>query len=69
MLRRQSGGAEAYNRRDLSAVTIDYDPDIEYYPYREFVEAGLAEPCYRGRGRATGRTSRRRTRSGAPMSG
>ncbi len=42
-------GAEAYNRRDLSAVAINYHPDIEYYPYREFVEAGLAEPCYRGR--------------------
>jgi ketosteroid isomerase-like protein len=41
-------GAEAYNRRDLDAVTIAYDPEIEYYPYREFVEAGLAEPCYRG---------------------
>ena len=39
---------EAYNRRDLDAVVINYHPDLEYYPYREFVEAGLAEPCYRG---------------------
>jgi ketosteroid isomerase-like protein len=41
-------GVEAYNRRDLDAVTIVFDPDLEYYPYREFVEAGLAEPCYHG---------------------
>ncbi len=39
---------EAYNRRDLDAVTISYRPDLEYYPYREFVEAALAEPCYHG---------------------
>jgi ketosteroid isomerase-like protein len=39
---------EAYNRRDLDAVTIAYWPDMEYYPYREFVEAALAEPCYHG---------------------
>ena len=39
---------EAYNRRDLDAVVIGYHRDLEYYPYREFVEAGLAEPCYRG---------------------
>ena len=41
-------GVEAYNRDDLDAVVINYQPDIEYYPYREFVEAGLAEPCYHG---------------------
>jgi ketosteroid isomerase-like protein len=41
-------GVEAYNRRDLDAVVIGYRPDLEYYPYREFVEAGLAEPCYHG---------------------
>ena len=29
-------------------MAINYHPEIEYYPYREFVEAGLAEPCYRG---------------------
>jgi ketosteroid isomerase-like protein len=39
---------EAYNRRDLDAVVAAYHPDLEYYPYREFVEAGLAEPCYHG---------------------
>ena len=39
---------EAFNRRDLDVVTIAYDPDLEYYPYREFVEATLADRCYRG---------------------
>ncbi|MEA2378253.1 MAG: hypothetical protein QOD13_2160 [Thermoleophilaceae bacterium] len=39
---------EAYNRRDLDAASISFHPDLEYYPYREFVEAGLAEPCYYG---------------------
>ncbi len=39
---------EAYNRRDLDAVVIGYGSELEYYPYREFVEAGLAEPCYHG---------------------
>ena len=41
-------GVEAYNRRDLDVVVLGYHPDLEYYPYREFVEAGLAERCYRG---------------------
>jgi ketosteroid isomerase-like protein len=39
---------EAYNRRDLDAVAIAFHPDLEYYPYREFIEAALAEPCYHG---------------------
>ena len=39
---------EAYNRRDLEVVAIGFHPDLRYYPYREFVEAGLAEPCYHG---------------------
>ena len=39
---------EAYNRRDLEAVAVAFHPRLEYYPYREFVEAGLAEPCYHG---------------------
>jgi ketosteroid isomerase-like protein len=39
---------EAYNRRDLEAVAIGYHRDLEYYPYREFVESALAEPCYHG---------------------
>ena len=39
---------EAFNRRDLEAVAIGFHPDLEYYPYREFVEAAIAEPCYHG---------------------
>jgi ketosteroid isomerase-like protein len=39
---------DAYNRRDLDAVVIAYRPDLEYHPYREFVEAALTEPCYHG---------------------
>jgi hypothetical protein len=39
---------EAYNRRDLEAVSLGFHPQLEYFPYREFVEAGLAEPCYHG---------------------
>jgi ketosteroid isomerase-like protein len=39
---------EAYNRRDMIAASASFHPDLEYYPYREFVEAGLAEPCYHG---------------------
>jgi hypothetical protein len=39
---------EAYNRRDLDAVAIGFQPDLTYYPYREFVDAALAEPCYHG---------------------
>jgi hypothetical protein len=41
-------GIEAYNRRDLDAAAIGFHPRLEYHPYREFVEAGLAEPFYRG---------------------
>jgi ketosteroid isomerase-like protein len=39
---------EAYNRRDMDAVGIGYHPDFEYHPARNWVEAGLLEPCYRG---------------------
>ena len=39
---------EAYNRRDLDAVAIAFHPELEYLPYREFIEAGLVEPYYRG---------------------
>ena len=39
---------EAYNRRDMEAVGIGYHPDFEYHPAREWVEAGLLEPSYRG---------------------
>src|SRR5215216_5859990 len=41
-------GVEAFNRRDLDVVAIAYHSDLEYYPYREFVEAALAERCYHG---------------------
>lgn len=39
---------EAYNRRDLDAVLIAAHPEFEYLPERNWVEAGLVEPCYRG---------------------
>jgi ketosteroid isomerase-like protein len=38
----------AYNRRDLQGASAAFHPDLEYYPYREFVEGGLTEPVYRG---------------------
>ena len=41
-------GLEAYNRRDPEAVAIGCDPEFEYRPGQEWVEAGLVEPCYRG---------------------
>ena len=40
--------SEAYNRRDLDAVVIGWHPECEYLPGREWIEAGLVEPCYRG---------------------
>jgi hypothetical protein len=39
---------EAYNRRDLEAVASTWDPECEYRPGRQWVEAGMAESCYRG---------------------
>jgi ketosteroid isomerase-like protein len=39
---------EAYNRRDMDAVGIGYHPEFEYHPARNWVEAGLLEPHYRG---------------------
>jgi ketosteroid isomerase-like protein len=39
---------QAYNRRDLEAVAGLCDPEFEYRPGREWVEAGLVEPRYRG---------------------
>jgi ketosteroid isomerase-like protein len=42
-------GLEAFNRKDLDVAVVGFHPDLEYYPYREFVAAGLAEPCYHGR--------------------
>jgi hypothetical protein len=41
-------GVEAYNRRDLEAAVLGWDPGFEYRPGREWVENGLVEPCYRG---------------------
>jgi ketosteroid isomerase-like protein len=41
--------SEAYNRRDLDAVVMGFRPEIEYHCGREWVRAGLVEPCYRGR--------------------
>jgi ketosteroid isomerase-like protein len=48
LVRAVQRGMEADNRRDLDVVAIVFHPDLEYYPYREFVDAALAEPCYRG---------------------
>jgi len=39
---------EAYNRRDMDALGIGYHPEFEYHPARNWVEAGLLEPSYRG---------------------
>ena len=41
-------GVEAYNRRDLEAAVVGWDPGFEYRPGREWVQDGLVEPCYRG---------------------
>jgi ketosteroid isomerase-like protein len=41
-------GVEAYNRRDLDAVVIAWDPEFEYHTGREWAQSGLVEPCYRG---------------------
>jgi ketosteroid isomerase-like protein len=41
-------GAEALNRRDVDAVLLYCDPDYEFHPAHEFVEAGFMPPCYRG---------------------
>jgi len=41
-------GMEAYNRRDLDAVVIGWQPKFEYCPGSDWVKAGLAEPSYRG---------------------
>jgi hypothetical protein len=41
-------GVEAYNRRDLEAAVVGWEPGFEYHPGREWVEDGLVESCYRG---------------------
>jgi ketosteroid isomerase-like protein len=38
----------AYNKRDLEAVVVGWDPQCEYRPGEEWVKAGLAEASYRG---------------------
>jgi len=40
--------AAAYNRRDLDAVVIGYDPGFQYLPARRWAESGLIDECYRG---------------------
>jgi len=41
-------GMEAFNRRDIDVAVSYGHPDFEYYPPREFVEAGFFDACYRG---------------------
>jgi ketosteroid isomerase-like protein len=41
-------GVEAFNRRDLDAATLGFDPNCEVHPPRQFVESGLFEACFRG---------------------
>ena len=41
-------GVEAYNRRDLTAAGINYHPEFEYRPARNWVEGGFFESSYRG---------------------
>ena len=40
---------DAFNRRDLEAVVIGVHPEFEYHPEPSWVEAGVVEPCDRGR--------------------
>ena len=42
-------GVEAVNRRDLEVLLVGLHRDYEIHPARDMVEAGFAEPCYRGR--------------------
>ena len=41
---------EAFNRGDVAAFLLNRHPDCEWYPPRDFVEAGFFQPCYRGPG-------------------
>jgi hypothetical protein len=41
-------GVEAYNRRDLDAAVVGWEPGFAYHPGIDWVQAGLVEPCYRG---------------------
>lgn len=47
--RAMRGAMEAWNRRDLDVLLLGLHPECEHRPPREFVEAGLWEPSYRGR--------------------
>ena len=40
--------AEAFNRGDLDVYLLAFHPDCEWHPLPEFIEAGFAEPSYRG---------------------
>ncbi|HEX8855874.1 MAG TPA: nuclear transport factor 2 family protein [Thermoleophilaceae bacterium] len=48
LLRATRLSLEAYNRRDLKAVVVGWDPEFEYIPDRQWVDAGLVEPSYHG---------------------
>jgi ketosteroid isomerase-like protein len=39
---------EAFNRRDLDVYLLGFQPDYEWYPPPETVEAGFFEPSYQG---------------------
>lgn len=40
--------AAAFNRRDIDAILVFYDPDYEFHPAHEFVDGGFTPACYRG---------------------
>lgn len=48
LLRAVQLGVEAFNRRDLEAFLAGYHPGCTWYPPRELVDGGFAEPCYHG---------------------
>lgn len=48
LLRSGRVGIEAFNRRDFDVLLPAHHPDCEYWAAREMIEAGLAQPCYRG---------------------
>ena len=39
---------EAFNRRDLDAAVAGAHPAFEYHPNKDWADAGLVEPSYRG---------------------
>jgi hypothetical protein len=42
-------GVEAFNRADFDVLLLGVNAVYEVHPPREFVDAGFAAPCYRGR--------------------